>query len=185
MVNESEADLKRNCETSHSARPKNRKNQPRITRMARIRKETTPSAMEMLGFQAQCIVKSVPSVRSVVALLLSACRVQRVLRTCRQVDACHGSAIVIIAIRLHRIKVRELLKQVRIVKEYTVIYEPGPRNWSAYVPDLPGCIATAKTRKAIERQIREAIEFHIESLRRQGEDVPEPSIEAAVVSVSS
>jgi predicted RNase H-like HicB family nuclease len=70
------------------------------------------------------------------------------------------------------------------MKEYTVIYERGPRNWSAYVPDLPGCIATAKTRKGIERQIREAIEFHIEGLRATGEEVPEPSIEADVVSVS-
>ena len=69
------------------------------------------------------------------------------------------------------------------MKEYTVIYERGPRNWSAYVPDLPGCIATAKSREAIGRQIREAIEFHIEGLRSSGEEVPEPSIEAAVVSV--
>ena len=49
--------------------------------------------------------------------------------------------------------------------EYTVIYEPGESNWSAYVPDLPGCIATAKTRKRIERRIQEAIEVHIEGLR--------------------
>ncbi len=48
--------------------------------------------------------------------------------------------------------------------EYTVIYEPGLRNWSAYVPDLPGCIATARTRGALERRIREAIEFHIEGM---------------------
>ncbi len=68
--------------------------------------------------------------------------------------------------------------------EYTVIYERGPRNWSAYVPDLPGCIATAKSRKAIEQQIRDAIEFHIEGLRLNGEKVPQPSIEAAVVSVN-
>ena len=43
------------------------------------------------------------------------------------------------------------------MKEYTVIYESGPRNWSAYVPDLPGCIATGKTRLKVEQQIREAI----------------------------
>ena len=48
------------------------------------------------------------------------------------------------------------------MKEYTVIYEWGKRNWSAYVPDLPGCIATGKTRKLVEKKIREAIEFHIE-----------------------
>ncbi len=68
--------------------------------------------------------------------------------------------------------------------EYTVIYEPGERNWSAYVPDLPGCIATAKTRKQLERQIREAIEFHIEGLRLHGEPVPKPAIETGKVAVT-
>jgi len=71
------------------------------------------------------------------------------------------------------------------MKEYTVIYEWGKRNWSAYVPDLPGCIATGKTRKDVERVIREAVEFHIEGLRGRGEPVPEPSIEAGVVGVAS
>jgi predicted RNase H-like HicB family nuclease len=70
------------------------------------------------------------------------------------------------------------------MKEYTVIYEPGERNWSAYVPDLPGCIATGKTRKQVEKMIREAIEFHIEGLKTRGEPVPAPSVEAGVVSVS-
>ena len=70
------------------------------------------------------------------------------------------------------------------MKEYTVIYEWGKRNWSAYVPDLPGCIATGKTRKEIERVVREAIEFHIEGLVQRGEPVPEPSVEAGTVSVA-
>ena len=69
--------------------------------------------------------------------------------------------------------------------EYTVIYEPGESNWSAYVPDLPGCIATAKTRKQIERRIQEAIEFHIEGLRLHNEPVPQPTVEAGRVAVSS
>ncbi len=69
------------------------------------------------------------------------------------------------------------------MKNYTVIYERGERNWSAYVPDLPGCIATAKTREDLERQMREAIEFHIEGLRLHGETVPEPTIQAGTVSV--
>ena len=69
--------------------------------------------------------------------------------------------------------------------KYLVIYESTATGYSAYVPDLPGCIATAKSRKTIERQIREAIEFHIKGLRLRGEEAPEPSIEAAVVSVSS
>ena len=68
--------------------------------------------------------------------------------------------------------------------EYTVIYERGPNNWSAYVPDLPGCIATGKTRSELETQIREAIEFHIEGLQRHGELVPEPSVEAGIVGVA-
>ena len=70
------------------------------------------------------------------------------------------------------------------MKQYTVIYERGPRNWSAYVPDLPGCIATADSRGNLEQQIREAIEFHIEGLRMYGESVPEPSTEAGLVEVS-
>ena len=70
------------------------------------------------------------------------------------------------------------------MKEYTVIYESGPRNWSAYVPDLPGCIATGKTRLKVEQQIREAIEFHIDGLKARREAIPEPSIEAGCVTVS-
>ena len=67
--------------------------------------------------------------------------------------------------------------------EYTVIYECGERNWSAYVPDLPGCIATGKTREQVEKQIREAIEFHIEGLRLRGDTVPKPTIETGTVRV--
>ena len=70
------------------------------------------------------------------------------------------------------------------MKEYTVLYESGKRNWSAYVPDFPGCIATGKTRKQVERIIREAIEFHVEGLLKRGEVVPEPSIEAGIVAVA-
>jgi len=62
------------------------------------------------------------------------------------------------------------------MKEYTVIYEWGERNWSAYVPDLPGCIATGKTRELVEKLIREAIEFHIVGLHARGEKVPEPAL---------
>jgi predicted RNase H-like HicB family nuclease len=70
------------------------------------------------------------------------------------------------------------------VKEYTVIYECGKRNWSAYVPDLPGCIATGKTRRQVEERMREAIEFHIEGLLKRGEPVPPPTVEAGTVCVS-
>ena len=66
---------------------------------------------------------------------------------------------------------------------YTVIFEHGKRNWSAYVPDLPGCIDTGKTRKGIEKAIREAIEFHIEGLEQNGDTVPKPSIEAGRIAI--
>ena len=62
--------------------------------------------------------------------------------------------------------------------------EKAEGNFSAYVPDLPGCIATGKTRGELETLIREAIEFHIEGMRQHGEPVPEPSIEAGTVGVA-
>jgi predicted RNase H-like HicB family nuclease len=68
--------------------------------------------------------------------------------------------------------------------EFTVIYESGKRNWSAYVPDLPGCIATGKTRELVEKRIRDVIEFHIEGMRALGERVPKPSVEAGTVTVA-
>ena len=68
---------------------------------------------------------------------------------------------------------------------YTVIYEWGERNWSAYVPDLPGCIATGETRELVENQIREAIEFHLEGLLERGEAAPRPTIEAGTISVGA
>jgi predicted RNase H-like HicB family nuclease len=70
------------------------------------------------------------------------------------------------------------------VREYTVLYERGERNGSAYVPDLPGCVATGKSREETERRIREAITFHIEGLELDGDPVPEPSVEAGTVSVA-
>jgi predicted RNase H-like HicB family nuclease len=53
------------------------------------------------------------------------------------------------------------------------------------VPDLPNCTATGKTRRAVERTIGEAIEFHIEGLIDRGEPVPPPSVEAGTVSVAA
>ena len=69
------------------------------------------------------------------------------------------------------------------MKEYTVIYERGTRNWSAYVPDLPGCVATGKTRRELEKQMRKAIEFHIEGLEQSGQPVPEPTVVAGTVKI--
>ena len=59
--------------------------------------------------------------------------------------------------------------------KYTVVIERTSNNYAVYVPDLPGCVATAGTRKEVLKEIREAIEFHIEGMRADGEPVPEPS----------
>lgn len=55
---------------------------------------------------------------------------------------------------------------------YTIVIEKSPRNFAAYVPDLPGCVATGATREEVVREIREAIGFHVESLREHGDPVP-------------
>ena len=58
---------------------------------------------------------------------------------------------------------------------YAVVVEEGENSYGAYVPDLPGCIAAAKTRTEVLKLIREAIEFHIEGLREEGLPVPVPA----------
>lgn len=67
--------------------------------------------------------------------------------------------------------------------EYTIVIEQTPRNFSAYAPDLPGCVATASTRAEVVREMRSAITLHIESLREHSEPVPLPTCTAAVVDV--
>ena len=65
--------------------------------------------------------------------------------------------------------------------KYTVVIERTPKNYAAYVPDLPGCVASAGTRKAVLKEIREAIAFHLEGMREDGEPIPQPQTTAAVV----
>ena len=65
--------------------------------------------------------------------------------------------------------------------KYTVVIEKAPNNYAAYVPDLPGCVATAATRDEVLREIRGAIEFHLEGMREDGEPVPQPTTTAEVV----
>ena len=66
---------------------------------------------------------------------------------------------------------------------YTVVYEKSPRNYSAYVPDLPGCVAAAKTKAETRKLIREAIQIHIEAMREAGERIPEPGSTVEFVEV--
>jgi len=68
--------------------------------------------------------------------------------------------------------------------KYAVVYEKAPGNFSAYVPDLPGCIATGATRQDVKRNIREAIVFHIEGMRESDEPIPEPGAWTGTVEVS-
>lgn len=58
---------------------------------------------------------------------------------------------------------------------YPIVIEKAPTNFSAYVPDLPGCVATGATVEVTEARIREAIRFHIEGLEEDGLPVPAPS----------
>ncbi len=68
--------------------------------------------------------------------------------------------------------------------KYTVVIEKTPNNYAAYVPDLPGCVATASTREELLEEIREAIGFHIEGMREDGDPVPEPQATSTVVEVA-
>ena len=67
--------------------------------------------------------------------------------------------------------------------EYPVVVERAYRNWSAYVPDLPVCVATGRTRAAVKRSMREAIIFHLECLRDYNLPIPEPWSTTAMVQV--
>ena len=68
---------------------------------------------------------------------------------------------------------------------YLVVVEQGATSFGAYVPDLPGCVAAGESREEVLRLIREAIEFHIEGLKQQGQPVPPPSSTSAVVDVAA
>ena len=69
--------------------------------------------------------------------------------------------------------------------QYLVIVEKGPSSYGAYVPDLPGCIAVGETRAEVTRLIHEAMEFHIEGLRGDGQTVPPPASQAELVEVAA
>jgi predicted RNase H-like HicB family nuclease len=58
---------------------------------------------------------------------------------------------------------------------YAVVVERAENNFSAYVPDLPGCIAAAESQEEVLELIREAIDFHLEGMREAGEEIPQPT----------
>jgi predicted RNase H-like HicB family nuclease len=67
--------------------------------------------------------------------------------------------------------------------KYAVVYERAPNNYAAYVPDLPGCVAAAKTLDETRRLMRGAIQMHIEAIREAGDQVPPPTSSVEMVEV--
>ena len=69
------------------------------------------------------------------------------------------------------------------MKKYLIVIEETGTGYSAFSPDLDGCVATGQTREEVERHMREAIEFHLEGLRLEGLEVPQPHTYSAYVDV--
>jgi predicted RNase H-like HicB family nuclease len=67
--------------------------------------------------------------------------------------------------------------------QYAVIIEKSQTGFGAYVPDLPGCVAVGETEEQVRELIREAIEFHIDGLREDGQPVPAPSVRIEYIDV--
>ena len=71
------------------------------------------------------------------------------------------------------------------MKRYAIVIEQAGGNCAAYVPDLPGCVATGETVEETEQLLREAIELHVAGLREDGLQVPEPSSVVVYLEVSA
>ncbi|MFW5883491.1 MAG: type II toxin-antitoxin system HicB family antitoxin [Verrucomicrobiota bacterium] len=69
--------------------------------------------------------------------------------------------------------------------KYLIIIEKTSTGYSAYSPDLPGCVSTGATREEIERNMKEAIEFHLEGMQAEGYPIPVPASESAYLEVAS
>jgi predicted RNA binding protein YcfA (HicA-like mRNA interferase family)/predicted RNase H-like HicB family nuclease len=71
------------------------------------------------------------------------------------------------------------------MSRYLIIIEATGTGYSAYSPDLPGCVATGRSREEVEREMHDAIEFHVEGLRLAGEQIPEPRSQASYCEVAA
>jgi predicted RNase H-like HicB family nuclease len=71
------------------------------------------------------------------------------------------------------------------MKRYAIVVENAGSNLAAYVPDLPGCVATGESKEEVERLIREAIELHLEGLAEDGLPIPEPTSQVEYVEVNA
>jgi predicted RNase H-like HicB family nuclease len=68
---------------------------------------------------------------------------------------------------------------------YAVVIEKAASNFSAYVPDLPGCVATGATLAEVESEIRDAIVFHLEGMKEDGLAIPQPSSQVDYIDVAA
>lgn len=68
---------------------------------------------------------------------------------------------------------------------YAIVIEKAENNYAAYVPDLPGCVATGQTIDETEQQIREAIDLHLRGMREDGLPIPEPSSSVDYVEIAA
>jgi len=80
-------------------------------------------------------------------------------------------------------KVRDIIKAIEMW--YTVIIEKSENNYGAWAPDLPGCVTTGPTVDETLANMREAIEFHLEGMREDGEPIPVPTTTATVIEVAA
>ena len=69
--------------------------------------------------------------------------------------------------------------------KYLIIIEPTQTGFSAYSPDLPGCVSTGATREEVERNMQEAIAFHLDGMRLEGLPIPEPSSQSSYVEIAA
>lgn len=69
--------------------------------------------------------------------------------------------------------------------KYLIILEPTATGYSVYSPDVPGCITTGRTKEETEKNMREAVKFHIEGMRAEGLELPEPCTEASFVDIAA
>ncbi len=70
------------------------------------------------------------------------------------------------------------------MKKYLIVIEKTETGYSAYSPDLPGCVSTGETRDEVESNMQEAIEFHLDGMKQEGYAIPEPSTESAYLEVT-
>jgi predicted RNase H-like HicB family nuclease len=68
---------------------------------------------------------------------------------------------------------------------YAIVIEKAENNYAAYVPDLPGCVATGQTVEETEKEIREAIDLHLRGMREDGLPIPEPSSSVDYVEIAA